>query len=323
MFAVYAQEANSKDPLAAIVIGERPEPQIPPGWSKVKVTHASLNRHDLFTLMGLSGQTQPTPFPMIMGNDAVGTLEDGTSVIVYPLISSADWHGDETLDPGWHVFSELIPGTMADYVAVPNRNLIARPRRLSEVEAAVLGTAWLTAYRSLFTKSGLQPGQTLLVQGASGGMSTALIQLGIAAGFEVWATTRNDSGAELAQELGAHRVFRSGELLPRKVDSVVNNVGSAAMGHSLASLRRGGTLIVNGVTTGRHTDLDLLPLFVEQIEIKGTLMGTLADMKSMIRFIVKSGVKPLIGAVVPMAEAKDSFRAMLAGATRGKTVFIR
>ena len=159
MFAVYAKEANYNDPLASVIVGERPEPIMPEGWVRVRVTHASLNRHDIFTLLGVTAQKEPIPFPMILGNDGAGLLDDGTPVVIYPLIGSDSWRGDETLDPAWHVFSELVPGTMADYVAVPRRNAIPMPEGLSPVNAALLGTAWLTAYRTLFTKSGLRPGE--------------------------------------------------------------------------------------------------------------------------------------------------------------------
>jgi NADPH:quinone reductase-like Zn-dependent oxidoreductase len=323
MFAVYAKEANLNDPLASVVVGERPEPVVPEGWVRVRVTHASLNRHDIFTLLGVTAQKQPIPFPMILGNDGAGLLDDGTPVAVYPLIGSDNWCGDETLDPAWHVFSELVPGTMADYVAVPRRNAIPLPEGLSPVNAALLGTAWLTAYRSLFTKSGLRPGETLLVQGASGGMSTALIQMGRAAGFEVWATTRNEAGREIALRLGADAVFATNEELPRRVDAVVDNVGAVTWAHSLRSLRRGGTIVVNGVTTGVIAETDLLRIFVEQIDIRGTIMGTLEEMKAMMSFIITTGIQPEVGAAVPMAEAREAIGSMIAGHTRGKTVFTR
>jgi NADPH:quinone reductase-like Zn-dependent oxidoreductase len=127
---------------------------------RVKVSHASLNRHDIFTLRGITAQTQPIPYPVILGNDGAGTLDDGTQVVIYPVMGSEDWRGDETIDPAWHIFSELVQGTMADYVAVPCRNAIPLPDGLSALDASLLGTAWLTAYRSLFTKANLRPGQT-------------------------------------------------------------------------------------------------------------------------------------------------------------------
>jgi NADPH:quinone reductase-like Zn-dependent oxidoreductase len=160
MFAVYAARPNLDEPLASLVVGERPEPTVPQGWVRVKVSHASLNRHDLFTLRGITAQQDPISFPMILGTDGAGTLDDGTPIVLYPVMGSADWRDDETLDPGWHIFSERVPGTFADYVAVPRRNAIPLPAGISALDASVLGTAWLTAYRTLFTKTRLEPGET-------------------------------------------------------------------------------------------------------------------------------------------------------------------
>src|ERR1700755_463438 len=177
MFAIYASTANPDDPLASLVLGEQPEPDVPEGWLRVKVSHASLNRHDLFTLRGLSGHPEGITYPIILGNDGAGTLDAGTAVVLSPVMGGADWRGDETLDPGWHIPSEFIHGTFAEYAVVPRRNAIPLPESLSPLHASVLGTAWLTAYRALFTKSGLRAGETVLIQGATGGMATALIPL--------------------------------------------------------------------------------------------------------------------------------------------------
>jgi len=194
MFAVYATHADSAHPISALQIGERPDPTVPEGWVRVKISHASLNRHDLFTLRGISGHPEGIKYPIILGNDGVGTLDDGTRVVIYPMMGGDGWRDDETLDPKWHIPSEFIDGTFADYTVVPKRNVIPLPKELSPLHASVLGTAWLTAYRALFTKSGLRPGEAVLIQGATGGMATALIQLGRAAGFEVWATSRSEEG---------------------------------------------------------------------------------------------------------------------------------
>jgi NADPH:quinone reductase-like Zn-dependent oxidoreductase len=323
MFAVYAARPNPEDPLASLVVGERPEPEVPDGWVQVKISHASLNRHDLFTLAGITAQPDPIPFPMILGNDGAGTLEDGTPVVIYPVMGSDDWRDDETLDPRWHVLSERVPGTFADYVAVPKRNTIPLPDGLSALDASVLGTAWLTAYRALFTKSNLKPGETVLVQGASGGMSTALIQLGRAAGLEVWATSRHAKGRELAEKLGAHRTFDTNERLPRKVKAVIDNIGPATWEHSMASVSRGGTVVITGLTTGPEVKLSLLPMLSEQIKVCGSIMGTLHDMNCMISFIVDAGIEPKIGEVLPMERAKEAFRAMWEGKSHGKAVFTR
>jgi NADPH:quinone reductase-like Zn-dependent oxidoreductase len=323
MFAVYAARPNPEDPLASLVIGERPEPEVPDGWVRVKISHASLNRHDLFTLRGITAHPEPIPFPMILGNDGAGALEDGTPVVIYPVMGSDNWRGDETLDAHWHILSEKVPGTFADYVAVPKRNAIPLPEGLSALDASVLGTAWLTAYRALFTKSNLKPGETLLVQGASGGMSTALIQLGRAAGYEVWVTSRNAKGRELAEKLGAHRTFAAHETVPHRVHAVIDNVGPASWEHSMASVARGGTVVITGLTTGPEVKLTLLPMLSNQITVCGSIMGTLNDMRSMISFIVSTRIKPEVGQVLPMERAKEAFRAMREGHTHGKTVLTR
>src|SRR5260370_13219032 len=128
MLAVYLTQAAPDDPLSALKIGERPEPDVPEGWVRAKVSPASLNRHDLFTLRGISGHPEGITFPIILGNDAAGTLEDGTPVVIYPVMRGDDWRGDETLDPTWHLPSEFIQCTFADSAAVPMRNAIPLPK---------------------------------------------------------------------------------------------------------------------------------------------------------------------------------------------------
>ncbi|OAI40511.1 Zn-dependent oxidoreductase [Planctomycetaceae bacterium SCGC AG-212-D15] len=323
MFAVYATHAAPNDPLAALKIGEMPEPDVPDGWVRVKVSHASLNRHDLFTLRGISGHPEGITYPIILGNDAAGTLDDGTPVVIYPMMGSDDWRGDETLDPKWHLPSEFIHGTFADYAVVPRRNAIPLPRALSPLHASILGTAWLTAYRALFAKARLRPGETVLVQGATGGMATALIQLGRAAGFEVWVTSRSDEGRARAKALGAHQTFANNEPLPRRVRAIVDSVGSDSWAHCLSSLSRGGTLVTVGGTTGFEVPLNLLPIIADQLTVTGSIMGTLEDMKNMMNMIAQAGIEPEIGAVLPMERAEEAFRAMWEGKTHGKTVFTR
>lgn len=323
MFAIYATHAAPDDPMSALKIGDLPEPNVPEGWVRVKVSHASLNRHDLFTLQGVSGHPEGINYPIILGNDAAGTLDDDTPVVVYPMMGSDDWRGDETLDPQWHIPSEFVYGTFADSVIVPKRNAIPLPSMLSPLHASVLGTAWLTAYRALFTKAGLRAGETVLIQGASGGMASALIQLGRAAGFEVWATSRTQEGRTLAESLGACQTFPPNVPLPRKVRAVIDNIGKDTWAHSISSLAPGGTLVITGGTTGLEVSLNLLPLIANQLTITGSIMGTLDDMRNMMNLIGRAQIKPEIGAVLPMERAAEAFGAMWKGEVRGKTVFTR
>src|SRR5882757_703017 len=268
MFAVYAAEPNRDDPLASLTVGERPEPEVPDGWVAVRVTAASLNMHDIWTLRGVG--IKPEQFPMILGCDGAGTLDDGTEVVLHSVIGDPNWTGDETLDPRRSLLTEVHQGTFADTVVVPARNAVPKPAGLSAVHAAGMGTAWLTAYRMLFVKSELRPGQTMLVQGASGGVSTALIQLGRAAGYRVWVTGRTAEKRALASELGAHATFESGARLPERVDAVFETVGKAPWSHSMKALKPGGVIVISGSTSGPDANAELQRLFFLQLRVVGS-----------------------------------------------------
>ncbi|MBO0840722.1 MAG: zinc-binding dehydrogenase [Sciscionella sp.] len=319
MFAVYAAKPSPDDPLAALEFGDRPAPEPPDGWVRVNVRAASLNMHDLWTLRGVGIKAER--FPMILGCDGAGVLDDGTEVVLHSVISSPGWVGDETLDPKRTLLTEKHQGTFADSVVVPARNALPKPSELSFAEAACLGTAWLTAYRMLFVKSGLRPGQTMLVQGASGGVATALIELGAAAGMRVWVTGRSEDKRALAHRLGADATFESGTRLPERVDAVFETVGKATWSHSMKSVKQGGTVVISGATSGDATAAELQRLFFLQIRVIGSTMGTRDELADLISFCVRKGIRPQIGMRLPMASARDGMRAMLDGHTEGKIVF--
>ena len=321
MFAVYAAGPNADDPLASLTVGERPEPDVPEGWVPVRVTAASLNMHDLWTLRGVG--IRPEQFPMILGCDGAGTLPDGTEVVLHSVITDPSWTGEETLDPKRTLLTEKHQGTFADTVVVPARNALPMPAGLTAAQGACMGTAWLTAYRMLFVKSGLRPGQSMLVQGASGGVSTALITLGRAAGMQVWVTGRTEQKRALATELGAHAVFESGARLPERVDAVFETVGEATWKHSMRALKPGGTIVVSGSTSGPNPPADLQRLFFLQLRVVGSTMGTRDELADLLAFVASAGITPRIGLELPMEKAADGFRAMLEGDTAGKIVFTR
>ena len=201
MFAVYAESFSSDEPLSALTVGERPDPVAPDGWTTIDVKAASLNHHDLWSLRGVG--LKQDALPMILGCDAAGLDEDGNEVVVHAVVSDPSWTGDETLDPKRSLLSERHQGTFADKVVVPRRNVVPKPASLSFEEAACLPTAWLTAYRMLYTQGGLKPGDSVLVQGAGGGVATALIALGRAGGLRVYATSRDEDKRRRALDLGA------------------------------------------------------------------------------------------------------------------------
>lgn len=321
MFAVYATAPSPDDPLAALEIGERDTPTAPDGWVSVSVRAASLNMHDLWTLRGVG--IKADSFPMTLGCDGAGVLDDGTEVVLHSVIPSPGWTGDETLDPKRTLLTEKHQGSFADTVVVPARNALPKPAGLAFAEAACMGTAWLTAYRMLFVKSGLRPGQTMLVQGASGGVSTALIELGRAAGLRVWVTGRTEEKRAFAAGLGADQTFESGARLPERVDGVFETVGKATWGHSMKSLKPGGVIVVSGSTSGPDADADLQRLFFLQLRVVGSTMGTREELADLLRFCELAGIRPRIGAELPMTEARIGFEQMLAGETAGKIVFTR
>jgi NADPH:quinone reductase-like Zn-dependent oxidoreductase len=322
MFAVYADKFSFDNPLDGLVLGERPDPVAPDGWATVTVKASSLNHHDLWSLRGVG--LKDSSLPMILGCDASGLDEDGNEVVVHAVISSPDWSGDETFDPGRSLLSERHQGTFADRVIVPRTNLVPKPESLSFGEAACLPTAWLTAYRMLFTQGDLKPGETVLVQGAGGGVATALITLARAAGLTVFATSRDDKKRQRALEIGAHEVFESGARLPVKVDAVMETVGKATWSHSIRALRPGGRIVISGTTSGPNVDdAELTRIFFLQLSVIGSTMGTRHELARLVEMMHATGTKPLIDHTMPMEDARDGFAAMAKGDLFGKIVFTR
>jgi NADPH:quinone reductase-like Zn-dependent oxidoreductase len=320
MFAVYAESFDKSDPLSGLAQGDRPDPQVPDGWTTVQVKAASLNHHDVWSLRGV-GLAEES-LPMILGCDAAGYDEDGNEVLVHAVVSDPAWIGDETLDPKRSLLSERFQGTFAERVAVPRRNVVPKPQGLSFEEAACLPTAWLTAYRMLFTQTDLRPGDSVLVQGAGGGVATALIMLGRAAGLRVFATSRDEDKRKRALELGAHEVLESGARLPQRVDAVMETVGAATWSHSLKSLRPGGTVVISGATSGPNPDAtELNRVFFLQLRVHGSTMGTRAELRRLAEFLDLTGTRPLIDRTLPLSDAREGFSAMAEGSVFGKVVF--
>jgi NADPH:quinone reductase-like Zn-dependent oxidoreductase len=320
VLAAYAARISPEEPLSGLELGDVPEPNVPEGWSVVEVRAAALNHHDLWSLKGVGLPEER--LPMILGCDAAGIDEDGNEVLVHAVIGDPDWRGDETLDPTRTLLSELHPGTLAEEVAIPRHNLVPKPASLSFEEAACLPTAWLTAYRMLFTRSGLTPGETVLVQGAGGGVASAAIELARAGGFRVWATSRDERKREFARKLGAHETFESGARLPDRVDAVIETVGEATWAHSLRAVRPGGRIVVAGATSGMQPPADLPRIFFKQLEVVGSTMGTREELVRLVSMLEATGLRPQIDRTVPLAEVADGLAAMAAGDVLGKIVVV-
>ena len=320
MFAVTAARFDADNPLAGLELGERPDPSPPEGWETVTVKAASLNHHDVWTLRGVG--ISADRLPIILGCDAAGVDGTGNEVVVHSVIGDPlAAGGDETLDPARSLLSERYDGTFAERVMVPQRNLLPKPAALSFEEAACLPTAYLTAYRMLFDRSGAPPGSTVLVQGAGGGVATALILLGRAAGSRMWATSRSEAKREQALKLGADQAFPAGSRLPERVDAVMETVGQDTWAHSLRALRPGGRIVICGATSGAVPSAELNRVFFLQLSVVGSTMGSRDQLGRLLRFCEQSGARPRIDRTIPLAQAVDGFTAMIAGELFGKVVF--
>src|SRR4051795_8539149 len=320
MLAAFAAKLSADDPLSGLEVGERPDPKAQEGWTTVRVKAASLNHHDLWSLRGVGLTAEQ--LPMILGGDAAGIDEDGNEVVVHSVIGDPDaGRGDETYDPKRSLLSEKYDGALAELVTVPRRNLVPKPAELSFAEAACLPTAWLTAYKMLFSRSGAKPGDTVLVQGAGGGVATAAIALGRAGGFRVWATSRSEDKRKRALDVGAHAVFEAAARLPGRVDAVIDSVGEATWDHSIKSTRPGGRVVVCGGTSGLDVETNLARIFFTQVDVLGSTMGNRTELEQLLGFLVASGVRPVIDSELPLRDAARGFGRMIDGDLYGKIVF--
>jgi NADPH:quinone reductase-like Zn-dependent oxidoreductase len=318
MQAAYVDHFDTENPLHGLAIGKRPLPPPREGWTRVKVIAASLNHHDLSSLgggealrrRGGAGLTE-AELPKILGMDAAGITDDGREVIVYPVVGPPNDFG---------VLSGRYDGTFAQYVSVPAENLVLKPPALSFEQAACLPTAWLTAYRMLFEKAELPPGGTFLVQGASGAVPTALIILGKSAGYRVWVTGRSQASRDYALRIGADAAYEPDARLPERVHAVMDVVGAPTWPHSLKCLRRSGTLVVPGATSGYAASVDIVRLFTNDLRIVGTAMGSYRQFADLVELCVSRGLEIPIDRVVPLGDVHEAFAAMEKGALRGKAV---
>ncbi len=319
MLAVSCVSQSEDDPLSGLVVGEQPAPEPRDGWVRVSLRASALNHHDLWSLRGVG--LAPDRLPMILGGDGAGVLDDGTEVVVHSVIGDpAAGGGDETLDPKRTLLSELYPGTLAEQVLVPARNVVPKPAGLSFEEAACVPTAWLTAYRMLTSRSGLTGPATILIQGAGGGVATAGIIVAKALGHTVFCTSRDAGKRRRAEECGADAAFETGARLPSKVDVVLETVGQATWSHSLRSLRPGGRIVVSGATSGANPAADLNRVFFLQLEVVGSTMGTRDELVELLALLEATGARPVIEDVRPLAEVREALQLMADGDGFGKFV---
>jgi NADPH:quinone reductase-like Zn-dependent oxidoreductase len=317
-----------------------PEPKA--GEVRVRVHAAALNRLDLWVRQGWA--SLKLHLPHTIGSDGAGVVDKvgedvngfalGDRVCIDPAVVPPD---SPTLYTGLEnqgriaILGEHQPGLAVQYAVVPARNLLKMPDSTSFEDAAAAGLVYVTSWHSLITRGNLRPGESVLIVGAGGGVNSASIQIAKLAGAKVYVVGSNAEKCRKAEELGADVVINreqhedwSKEVfrLTQKqgVDVVVDNVGKATMFGSIRSVRIGGRILVVGNTSGPLFEMDLRYLFSKHISIIGSTMGPHVDYIRVMNLIFEGKLKPVIGAVLPLEEAKEGYRLMEEGQLFGKVV---
>lgn len=321
-----------------VLFGERPDPVPEPGEVLVRMKAATLNRVDLY--MRDSGAGITHSLPQIMGVDGAGVVEatgpatklhEGQTVVLYPAVTCGTCgycrRGETMFCLSVQFLGEHRDGTMAELVSVPAINVFPIPDGLDFAEAAALGVSYLTAWRMLFTRASLRAGETVLIFGVGGGVSVAALQLARMAGARVFATSRSKWKVDRATSLGADLGLDAGtdivaEVMEatggRGVDIVIENVGEAVWPIALKSLARGGRIVTCGATTGDRPSADLRRLFVRQISVFGSTLGTLGEFADLLRSCDNGKFMPMIGERFDLSAVHGALDRLEAGDQFGK-----
>ena len=321
-------------------VGERPEPVRAPGQVRVRLHAATLNRVDLY--LRDSGAGIRHRIPQIMGVDGAGVIDEvdadeallrpGQRVLLYPGIACGRCEfclrGEEVLCTHYQLIGEHRDGTFAEYIGLPARNLLPLPDGWSFAEGAAVGVNHLTAWRMLVTQAWLQPWETVLIFGIGGGVSLAGLQLAKALGARVIVTSRHAGKLERARALGADHVIdtRHEDVAKaalaatdgRGVDVVLENVGEAVWPAAMRSLVRGGRLVTCGATSGDQPGADLRRLFIRQLRVLGSTLGTVNELRELLAFCQRHGVRPLIEQSFALDEVHAALDRLESGEQFGK-----
>lgn len=315
-------------------------PERAPGEVRVRMRAATLNQVDLY--MRNSGAGITHRLPQVMGLDGAGTIEacdegdpllrPGQEVVIHPGVACGRCafcqRGDGVLCTRIQYLGEHRDGTFAEAIQVPATQVFPKPAHLGWAEAAALGVNHLTAWRMLFSKARLQPWETVLVFGIGGGVSLAGLQLAKAIGARAIVTSRDAAKLERARALGADHGINgktqdvAREVLAltdgRGVDVVFENVGEAVWPSAMKSLVRGGRLVTCGATSGDQPAADLRRIFIRQLQILGSTLGTLGEFRDLLGFVERTGLRPVIDSEYPLDQVHAALDRLASGAQFGK-----
>ncbi|MGI8773832.1 MAG: alcohol dehydrogenase catalytic domain-containing protein [Actinomycetota bacterium] len=319
-----------------------PDPTPGPGEVVVRVHAAALNHLDLWTLSGDLGIE--LDFPYVLGADGAGVvvavgddvtgLKEGDRVAINPALACRVCEfcraGEHSTCARFEMLGEHRDGTIAEYVKVPAVNCFPFPENLSFEQAAALGVTFITAYRMLFTRARMEPGEWILVTGIGGGLALSLFQLARPLAGRIFVTSSSDAKLERAASMGADGgvnykdddVGKGVRRLTAKrgVDLAADSAGGPSVDQALRALRKGGRLVIAGATAGRTAEFDVRRLFWNQLQIIGSTMGSDADVSDMLRYVAGSGIEPLIDRVYPLDEGPDAIAYLASGEQFGKIV---
>lgn len=306
----------------APVYTEVPAPVPAPEQAFIQLKSAALNHRDLYITQGLYANIQT---PCILGSDGAGE-SNGQRVVLYPAL---EW-GENPAAQGRHfrVLGMPDPGTFAEQICLPKSNLYPMPPHLNWAEAAALPLAFLTAWRVLMTRCGLQKGQKVFITGIGGGVAVAAMQLALAAGAEVYVSSGSDEKIARAKAMGAsdgvnYKRSDWARTLKSKSGGFDIIIDSAA-GDGFAELpglcAPGASIGLYGGTTGKVNGLSMQPVFWKQISILGSTMGTPTDFADMLQFVEKQQITPVVDAIYPLENGAEAFEKMEKGAQFGKLV---
>ncbi|MFE9659648.1 zinc-binding dehydrogenase [Streptomyces sp. NPDC005955] len=313
--------------LAGVAVNETAVPHAGPGDVLVELKAAGLNHRDLF----VAGARTPADAPLVLGADGAGLVAEtgagvtgltvGDEVIINPTL---DWDRAVEVPEVPGILGGPTQGTFAQYVLVPARNVLPKPGHLDWAEAAALPLSAVTAYRALFTRGALAPGEHVLLPGIGGGVATIALAMAKAAGATVSVTSRSEDKLRRARESGADHTLRSdadwAAELVRPADLVVDSIGSATFAPALAALRPGGRFVTLGATTGADVTLSLRELFFRQISVLGTSMGSAEEFHAMLAFVAEHRLRPVVHRAFPLAEGAQALAELAGGSQFGKLV---
>ncbi|HET8541229.1 MAG TPA: zinc-binding dehydrogenase [Anaeromyxobacter sp.] len=327
-----------------VKVEDLPDPQAGPGQVLVAPRAAAVNHLDIWVRKGWPGLK--LAFPHVLGSDVAGVVEavgagvegwkPGDEVVVNPSLGCGRCErclsGRENLCRRFSILGEHVSGGMAERIAVPARNVLPKPARLSFEEAAAVPLTFMTAWHALVERARVRPGETVLVHAAGSGVGVAAVQIAKLLGARVIATAGSDAKLEKARALGADEVVNyetrdfvqeTRRLTEKKgVDVVFEHVGKKTWEQSILAVGIGGRITTVGATTGFDPLTDLRHVFFRQISILGSTMGTAGDLLEVLRFVGEGRLRPVVDRTLPFAEARAAQGLLAERAQFGKIVLV-